>query len=197
MRLTTAVTALLSCTAAAATSPQADVYLFRSEPATQSDAPQLPRQLARLIFLQRLGVDRWFPLGDEISGLPGDDEEAVSHINYYGKPMRRLFEQRPASEPSHLLVMLEGLEPSQMEEALSGRDKSFSIDEAPNAAAHGKLLDDELGPTGVAVSSCPFERAINPLDEECFGGSSSIIRFDVKRVITPPPAAHQPHRDPG
>lgn len=191
MRLSTAVTAILGCIASAASS-QADVYLFRSESAAaQRDAPaELQPQLARLILLQRLGVDRWFSAGDEISGLPISDDEAVAHINYYGKPMRRLFAPRPASEPSHLLVLLEGLEPSQMEEAVSGRDKSFVIDQSPNAAAHGKLIDDEFGPAGVSVSSCSFERAINPLDRDCFSGSSSIIRYDVKKVITPSVHAH-------
>ena len=184
MRLSIAVTAALSGLAAAAS--QADVHLFRAQPSYKQPetTPQLPRQLARLIFLQRLGVDAPFSL-DDITDLEMDDREALHSISAYGKPMLPLFAPRPDSEPSHLLVILEGLEPEQMEETLSGRDKSFGIDEAPSSAATDNFIDDQFFPMGVSTSSCSFDRAINPLDDKCFSGSSSIFRSDVKKVIAP------------
>ena len=181
MRLSIAVTAALSGLATAASS-KATVYLFRSEPAKPRDyAPELQRQVARLIFSHRLGVDDSFTIIDELEALP-DAEEAVSHINAYGRKMLPLFTE-PEPEPSKLMVVLEGLEPGQMDEVMEGREKAFVIDEAPNSAANGVLIDGELGPAGAPTSSCVLERAINPLDKDCFSGSASIIRYDVKKVI--------------
>lgn len=184
MRLSIAVTAALGGLATA--SSEADVYLLRSESAPRQTAPpQLQRQLARLIFQQRLGVDASFSSAAELSSLPSSDD-AVSHLNAYGRPEAPLFFEGGAAEPSQLMVILEGLESSQMGEVVPGQDKAFVIDDVPNAAANGKLVDGEFGAAGVAASSCPFERAINPLDTDCWSGSSSIIRYDAKKVRTPP-----------
>lgn len=183
MRLSIAVTAALGGLATA--SSEADVYLLRSESAPRQAAPpQLQRQLARLIFQQRLGVDGSFSSAAELSSLPSSDD-AVSHLNAYGRPEAPLFSEGGAAEPSQLMVILEGLEPGQMGDVVPGQDKAFVIDEAPNAAANGKLVDGEFGAAGVAASSCSFERAINPLDTDCWSGSSSIIRYDAKKVINP------------
>ena len=182
MRLSLAITAALSGAAAAAS--HAEVYLFRSHPPAASrdaSSPQLQRQLARLILLQRLGVDGSFPASDELSSLP---EDALEYVNAYGHPETPLFSEAASAEPSQLLILLEGLEPSQVDKVMQGRDRAFLIDEAPNSAATRKLVESELGPAGVAESSCSFERAINPLNSECWTtGSSSIIRYDVKKVI--------------
>ena len=183
MRLSIAVTAALGGLAIANT--EADVYLLRSESAPRQAAPpQLQRQLARLIFQQRLGVDGSFSSAAELSSLPSP-EDAVSYLNAYGRPEAPLFSEGGAAEPSQLMVILEGLEPSQMGEVVPGQDKAFVIDDVPNTSANGKLVDGEFGAAGVPASSCPFERAINPLDADCWSGSSSIIRYDAKKVSTP------------
>lgn len=186
MRLSIAVTAALSGLAAAASS-QAPVYIFREPPAKPRDyVPEFQRQVGRLIFAHRLGVDGSFTILDELDALP-DAEEAVDHINAYGRKMRPLFSE-PEPEPSRLMVVLEGLEEAQMEQAMGDREKAFGIGDAPSAAANGVMIDGELAPAGAPTSSCAFERAINPLDKDCFSGSASIIRYDVKKVnhATPP-----------
>ncbi|SPO02497.1 uncharacterized protein DNG_05170 [Cephalotrichum gorgonifer] len=182
MRLSIAVAAAISGLATA--NSQADVYLLRSESPsqaqTETSAPKLPRQLARLILQQRLAVDDVFPSAKELSSLPNADE-AVSHINAYGRPVAPLFSDGGAAEPSQLLVILEGLEPGQMADVIPGQGKAFVIDEAPNSVANDKLVNSEFGLAGVAANACPLERAINPLDSDCWSGSSSIIRLDAKK----------------
>lgn len=183
MRLSIAVATALSGLAAAASS-QAPVYLFREPPAKPRDyAPGLQPQVARLIFAHRLAVDNSFTVVDELEALP-DAEEAVTHINAYARNVRPWW-VAPEPEPAKLMVVLEGLEDGQMEQVMEGREKAFVIDEAPNAAANDVLIDGELAPAGAPTSSCAFESAINPLDKDCFSGSASIIRYDVKKVIMP------------
>lgn len=181
MRLSIAVAASLCGFAAA--HPKADAYIFRSGSPSQHDspAPQLPRQLARLILQQRLGVDKHFSSLNELSSLDNTDE-AVSYINTLGRSEAPLFSESSSESPSQLLIILEGLEDGGIDDILPGVKKTFTIDEAPNSAATRKLIDGDFAPVGVRESSCEFGRAINPLDENCWSGQSSIIRYDVKKV---------------
>jgi len=185
MRLSIAVAASL-CSLAAA-HPKADAYVFRSGSPSQHDdrAPELSRQLTRLILQQRLGVDQHFSSLNELSSLPNTDE-AVSYINTLGRSQAPLFSESGSESPSQLLILLEGLEDGGMDGILPGVKKTFTIDEAPNSAAIRKLIDGEFGTVGVRESSCEFGRAINPLDENCWSGQSSIIRYDVKKVNQSP-----------
>lgn len=180
MRLSVAVVAA-ACSLAAAQS-KADVYMLQSGPVPQHDTPpQLQRQLARLILQQRLGVDDFFSSANELASLSSSDE-AVSNLNTYGRPEAALFSERHAAEPSQLLVILEGLEPGQVMEVMPDQDKAFVIDNVPSSAATRNLIESEFGLAGVEANACPFERAINPLDKDCWSGSSSIIHIDAKKV---------------
>lgn len=181
MRLSIAVTASI-CGLAAAHS-NADGYLFRSGAPThhQDSTPKLPRQLARLILQQRLGVDKHFSSLKELSSLP-DIDEAISYINTLGRSEAPLFSENGKDSPSQLLIIIEGLEDGDMNDIAPTVNKAFAINDAPNSAAIRKLIEGEFGATGVRESSCEFGRAINPLDENCWSGQSSIIRYDAKKV---------------
>lgn len=180
MRLLIAVVASICGLAAA--HPKADGYLFRSGSPTEHDVstPELPRQLTRLILQQRLGVDKHFSSLKELSSLP-NTEDAISYINTLGRSEVPLFSESDSETPSQLLIIIEGLEDGDMKDILPGVKKTFAIDVAPNSAAIRKLIDGEFGAVGVRQSSCEFGRAINPLDENCWSGQSSIIRYDAKK----------------
>lgn len=170
--------------ATAATSEPAQVYILSSNPpATHSSSqPQIPRQVARQIFLQRLsGQTRLDDLPNSIT-----DDDALSYIAQYGKAPKSLFGDASSGtiDPSQLLVLLEGV-PDDLVAKIPGFMEAqsfkpaFTIADAPSAKAHEHLLDIELSEVS---GSCNLEAAIDPYDN-CWGGKMSLaVKYDAIKV---------------
>ncbi|KAM0329462.1 hypothetical protein ACHAQA_004771 [Verticillium albo-atrum] len=153
----------------------ADVYLLQSKQASSSETPSLPRQAARLVLLQRLAPEAW---AGSLSDIPDDvtPETAVSYINQFGKAPQPLFDNTATTEPSQLLVMLEGIsseDAKTLETTLKGFSPAFKVNDAPSSVANRNLAQQDLASAGVGATTCDFVRAINPLEEECWSGKSS------------------------
>lgn len=177
--------------ATAAASPPAQVYILSSTGPTPSPKreAQIPRQVARHIFLQRLsGQTR---LGDDDLPASLGDDEALSYIAQYGKAPRPLFGDDAASsspgtlEPSQLLVLIEdALDDIAAKKipgfmAAQGFLPAFTIPDAPPAQANEHLVGTELAQF---AGSCSLEAAANPYDD-CWGGKMSLaVRYESTKV---------------
>lgn len=175
--------------ATAATSPPAQVYILSNPPPSQ-EQPQIPRQVARHIFLQRLSGQSRLD-DDDLPASLGDDK-ALSYIAQYGKAPRPLFGDDDAAssspgtlEPSQLLVLIEDVPddiaakkiPGFM--AAQGFLPAFTIPDAPPAQANEHLVDTELAQF---AGSCGLEAAANPYGD-CWGGKMSLaVRYDSTKV---------------
>ncbi|ROT39645.1 hypothetical protein SODALDRAFT_331754 [Sodiomyces alkalinus F11] len=183
MKVSLGVAAALAGLTTALQPQPADVYLLQSKPASSSEAPSIPRQLARLVLLQRLAPEGGVGSLDEIpDGL--SDERAVVYLNQFGKAPQPLFDDAAASEPSQLLIMLEGITAEagqKLKEALSGLFPAFRVSDTPSSVANRDFIQQDLLLAGVSKSECELETAINPLEEECFDGKASVASFDVKK----------------
>lgn len=162
----------------------ADVYILQSKQASTSETPSLPRQVARLILLQRLAPEAWT---DSLNDIPEDvtTETAVSYINQFGKSPQPLFDNKVTSEPSQLLVMLEGIsteDAKTLKKTLKGSSPAFEVNDAPSSVANHNLAQSDMVSAGVGATNCDFVRAINPFEEECWSGKSSVAVFDVRKV---------------
>ncbi|CRK09409.1 hypothetical protein BN1708_002147, partial [Verticillium longisporum] len=164
----------------------ADVYILQSKQASTSETPSLPRQVARLILLQRLAPEAWT---DSLNDIPKDvtTETAVSYINQFGKSPQPLFDNKATSEPSQLLVMLEGIsteDAKTLKKTLKGSGPAFEVNDAPSSVANHNLAQSDMASAGVGATNCDFVRAINPFEEECWSGKSSVAVFDVRKDTT-------------
>ncbi|CAN8101525.1 unnamed protein product [Discula destructiva] len=167
--------------ASAATSDPAEVYILSksSTSSSSSSTPQLPRHLAKQIFVQRLGGDINF------SDLEStyDIDDAVSHITQYGKAPKPLFGDAASAAdvaPSQLLIVFEGVtEENSKELRRQLKDQSsspaFTVADAPSAQANARLIDVEL--SGFS-KSCDMAAAINPYDS-CWDGVLA-VKSDLK-----------------
>ncbi|EEY23791.1 conserved hypothetical protein [Verticillium alfalfae VaMs.102] len=169
----------------------ADVYILQSKQASTSETPSLPRQVARLILLQRLAPEAWT---ESLNDIPEDvtTETAVSYINQFGKSPQPLFDNKATSEPSQLLVMLEGIsteDAKTLKKTLKGSSLAFEVNDAPSSVANHKLAKSDMASAGVGATNCDFVRAINPFEEECWSGKSSVAVFDVRKIFRTRPSS--------
>lgn len=166
----------------------AEVYILSKDSTTlssSSSTPNIPRQVAKQIFIQRLGG------GDHLSDLHGvgNLDSALSHIAQFGKAPKPLFggaAAAAASEvaPSQLLVVFEGITDANAQELKRQlQDQSatpaFIITDTPSHQANERLLDVDL--THFA-KNCDIAAAINPYDS-CWEASLA-VKFDLKHVCT-------------
>lgn len=175
-----ALSGVVSLASAAATEP-AEVYILSSTTSSSSSIPQIPRQVARHLFLNRLGAQT------SLDGLPESTstDEALAWIAEYGRAPRPLFQSDAASStdsiaPSQLLVILEGISPAAHKD-LKAKLKvqpSFSIADAPSSKATKQLVDVDLS---AFSASCNIEAAINPYDK-CWKTMSAVVKYDPARV---------------
>ena len=146
--------------ASAAASEPANVFLF---PPRSTAAPEhIPRQIARQIFLQRLGVDHGSLLEDLPDGI--DAETAVSYINSFGAMPPALFAEATSNKREGALVIIEGVLPEAMkafQKRMSPRTAAFTIRDAPSTKATKQLLDVDLRQAGV---NCVVEKTFTHCD---------------------------------
>ncbi|KAF4783948.1 hypothetical protein HER10_EVM0002138 [Colletotrichum scovillei] len=183
MKLSVGLAAALTGVATALSSDQpADVYLLQSKQSSSSDIPSLPRQIARLILLQRLspeGQHASWDLPESIS-----NEKAVSYLNEFGKAPQALFSNAASTNPSQLVVMLEGItadDAKTLQKSLATSGPSFRVGDAPSITANDMLLANDLPSVGVTAKNCAFDKAINPFAQQCWSGKSSVVRYDTKK----------------
>lgn len=181
----------LACLTTAATSEPAQVYILSSNPSTAASSPsspskpQIPRQIARHIFLQRLsGQTRLDDLPNSLT-----DDEALSYIAQYGKTPKSLFGDAASGtiDPSQLFVLLEGV-PDDLAAKIPGFMEAqnfkpaFTIADVPSAKANEHLVDIELSDI---AGSCDLEAAIDPYNS-CWGGKMSLaVKYDAIKVSCP------------
>lgn len=221
MRFSTgiAVAALSGLTTAAIPEKSADkdarVYHLMSSSRRQQipqDTPELPKEVARHILLQRVSgrlsanlevvllrtptdgdvqTSKITGYGSDLRDLPEsvDTDAAVSYIARYGKKPLPLFSQDEKTDTSQLVVILEGATPENVGPLVDKLDKSnnaagFVIPNPPSAVANGHLMD--LFESFGAVPSpqrCDLESAINPFDSNCWSALAAVLRFDLKKVL--------------
>ncbi|GKT64169.1 arsenate reductase [Colletotrichum tofieldiae] len=176
MKLSVGLATALAGVATALSSDQpADVYLLQSKQPSNSDIPSLPRQIARLILLQRLspeGQHASWDLPESIS-----NEKAVTYLNEFGKAPHGLFSNADSTNPSQLVVVLEGItsdDAKSLQTSLAGSGPSFRITDAPSTTANDLLLANDFPSVGVTTKNCAFDKAINPFAEHCWSGKSSV-----------------------
>lgn len=181
--------------ATAAANEPAQVYILSSNPSaisSPSSKPQLPRQVARNIFLQRLSGQT---LLDDLPNSLTDDE-ALSYIAQYGKAPKALFGGSSSGtiDPSQLLVLLEGV-PDEIAAKIPGFMEAqsfkpaFTIADAPSAKANEHLVDIELSDIS---GSCDLKAAIDPYDSCWNGKMSLVVKYDAIKVGHPlPPTIHR------
>lgn len=112
------------------------------------------------------------------------NEKAVDYLNEFGMSPQGLFINAASTNPSQLVVMLEGITGNDAKtlQKSFGAGPSFKVGDVPSAAANSLLLANDFQNIGVIQKSCQFDRAINPFAEECWTGKSSVVRYDAKKV---------------
>ncbi|KAH6633846.1 hypothetical protein B0J18DRAFT_452725 [Chaetomium sp. MPI-SDFR-AT-0129] len=184
MRLAVGLTtAAVSGLAAAATQQSsADVFVLQSSRPSSSDTPSIPKEVARHILLQRTSRQRY---GSDLRDIPNfvDIEATVAHLAAFGKTPAPLFTASShAADPAQLVVILEGAvakQSSQLREKL-GQDVAFTISDPPSAAANKELIS-QFQNLGIASSpQCELSAAINPFEADCWTGSSSVVKYDLR-----------------
>lgn len=169
--------------ASASTSDPAEIYILSKASTSSSSTPQLSRQIAKEIFVQRLGGDvQLSDLGDA-----SNVDEALAHLTQYGKAPRALFGEAASATdvaPSQLLVVFEGVtEENSKDLRRQLKDQSsapaFTVADAPSAQANARLIDVEL--SGFS-KDCDMAAAINPYDS-CWD-SVLAVKYDLKHVRT-------------
>ncbi|KAG5950760.1 hypothetical protein E4U53_004459 [Claviceps sorghi] len=179
MKLNTGLVAALAGCAAAAR-PSAEVYIVPNNDA--SSPPAVTPGLARLLFLQRLASNgRGLTQHDIPSSV--DAANAVSFLDRFGKPTPPLFSAGESNQPSQLVLMLDRMSDSHMEELRKtlGTSPSFTIADPPANEAHKDLMAlDFLSRPGVADGNqCSIQQIANPM-EGCWNGkSSAVARYSV------------------
>ncbi|KAK3948982.1 hypothetical protein QBC32DRAFT_45143 [Pseudoneurospora amorphoporcata] len=188
MRFLTSITVAALCGLAAAASQQsADVFILdtKQQQQTSREVPRLPKEVVRHILLQRTSRDSY---GSDLRDIPSsvDTEAAISFIAKYGKSPAPLFSQTETSDPSQLVVILEGITaenagPLKESLAKSSQHAAFAISDPPSKVANDRLMT-LFQNLGIAVpEQCDLASAINPVNGDCWTGSSSVVKYDVKK----------------
>ncbi|KAL2270733.1 hypothetical protein VTJ83DRAFT_104 [Remersonia thermophila] len=183
MRLLSSLAAAVLPVLVAGANPSADVYLFPQPSADAArDVPSLPKEVARHILLQRTSRQRY---GSDLRDLPSsiDTETAITHIARFGRSPTALFASSQQEHASQLVVLLEGATPEQSRRLQGeiGANAAFTISDPPSAAANKNLLS-LFQTMGIASSrQCDLESAINPLNSDCWSGSSSVVKYDLQK----------------
>ncbi|KAK0624563.1 hypothetical protein B0T17DRAFT_590455 [Bombardia bombarda] len=176
--------------AAAAASPQsADVFIFQADHHNQkqssTETTRLPREVARHILLQRTARDSY---GSDLRDIPStiDTETAVSYLARFAKTTPPLFSNRETTDPSQLVVILEGVTAENalwLTETLakSSHQAAFAISDPPSAVANTRLLKHFQNRDIASQSQCDLSSAINPFDTKCWTGLSSVVKYDIKK----------------
>lgn len=182
----------LASLASATTSDPAEVYILSKASTSSSySTPELPRQLAKEIFVQRLGGDVQLTDLGETSNI----DEALSHIAQYGGAPKPLFGDAASATyipPSQLLVIFEGVTDENSQELRRQlKDQSstpaFTIADVPFAPATARLVETELSSFS---KKCGMAAAINPYSS-CWEGvldGAAAVKYDLKHVCS---ALHQ------
>ncbi|OLN81498.1 putative endoplasmic reticulum membrane protein [Colletotrichum chlorophyti] len=176
-------TALAGVATAMSSDQPVDVYLLQSKQQSSSNTiPSLPRQIARLVLLQRVSPDGQHGTWDLPESI--SNEKAVDYLNEFGKAPLALFSNAASTHPSQLVVMLEGItadDAKTLQKSLSADGPTFRVGDAPSAAANDLLLADDFPSVGVSPKQCTFDKAINPFAQNCWSGKSSVVRYDLKK----------------
>lgn len=119
---------------------------------------------------------------------PLDTDAAVSYIARYGKRTLPLFSEEKKSGDAQLVIIIEGVTQENagpLTERLQTSEQSagFVIADPPSATANSHLMD-LFHKMGVAPSSqdCDLESAVNPFDSSCWAKTSTVLRYDLKKV---------------
>ncbi|KAK3355731.1 hypothetical protein B0H65DRAFT_452898 [Neurospora tetraspora] len=189
MRLLTSITvaALSGLAAAAASQQSADVFILDSKQQQQTsrEVPRLPKEVVRHILLQRTSRDNY---GSDLRDIPSsiDTEAAISFLVKYGKSPAPLFSQTETSDPSQLVVILEGITaenagPLKESLAKSSQRAAFAISDPPSKVANDRLMSLFQNLGIAAPKQCDLVSAINPVNGDCWTGSSSVVKYDVQK----------------
>ncbi|KAG5994516.1 hypothetical protein E4U43_003216 [Claviceps pusilla] len=172
------IVALAGC--AAAVQSAAEVYIVPNTDA--SSPPAVTPGLARLLFLQRLASNgRGFTAQDIPSDI--DAANAISFLHRFGKPTPPLFSVGKTNQPNQLVLMLDNMDDSHMQELRKtlSTSPSFTIADPPADFAHKDLMaPDFLFRSGVADGNkCSVQQISNPM-EGCWNDkSSAVARYSV------------------
>ncbi|KAH7156415.1 hypothetical protein EDB81DRAFT_646898 [Dactylonectria macrodidyma] len=180
MKLTIGLSAALASFAAAA-QHAAEVYIL---PEPQSGPlSSISASFARLILLQRLAPTGTGPSLRDIPDF-ADPEDAVALMNALGKEPLQLFADDERVSPSQLVVMLEGMTDAQFKEigAALETKPAFTVPNPPSADAHDKLIKNDFYNVGITNDhKCPLDQVINPFEESCWSGKSTVAKYDVSK----------------
>jgi len=93
-----------------------------------------------------------------------------------------LFEAEPAADPLQLVIILEGVshEGSKWLRKEAGDYLAFTIANPPSASANNELMIQfqDLGIT--RSKQCEIPASFNPHQENCWSGTSSVVKYDLK-----------------
>ena len=169
---------------ALATAPSAEVFIFDATPTT-ADAPELSKEVARLILAHRLrdAPDETGP------GVPSADLANLDvHVNTFGKPRQSLFSTDRIQREPQLVIFVEGATPesiASVRSALDGTPAAFAISNPPSATANHHLLAAEFSEytgTWAGPESCPLDLAINSNEPRCWKGDSLVVSYDALKA---------------
>lgn len=182
MKLRTGLIAALAGLSAAASQPAEIFLLQRRDHSSQSTSPSLSRQLARLIFLQRLHPSS---RAGSLKDLPESisEEDAISHLNEFGKAPHPLFAENTI-EPLQLMIMLEGITSDNaktLRETVVGWKPAFTVSDVPSSAANNAFVQRELAAQDVSGLGCSVAAVLNPVDD-CARRNNRVARYDVQKV---------------
>ncbi len=196
MKFVASITLAVVAGLAAAASPDpAEVYIIRAQPETSSRdaAPQIPRQIARHILLQRIGADYDSLLSDLTDTVSQD--QAVSYVRRFGKTAASLFfdtssSGRPLDEPAQAVVVIEGVAAEHrklLKDALpeARKQAAFVISDPPSTKANHNLLSIDVSQAGIARSDCKLQAVFNPFQSGCYSDGVFVAGYDLKKVRSP------------
>jgi len=169
----------------------AQVYLIRSQhQGSSSSSPQVPRQIARQIILQRLGIDHDNLLGDLPDGV--DAEGAVGYLQEYGRKLPSLFAETkrgPVDGAAQGLLIVEGVKPEHVKTfkaslPASRREPAFTVRDPPSTIAVRDLVDVEIQAAGIQHNSCKIRDVANIDDAACWPAGVFAGSYDLRTVRT-------------
>lgn len=110
----------------------------------------------------------------------------ISHLNAFSKAPSPLFAEPEPSQPSQLVIILQGIDSGsgkELKKALAGYKPAFVVADPPSYEANDRLILD-FNAIGVPQQpgACTIESAVNPFEHVCWETSSSIARFDLTKV---------------
>jgi len=187
--LGTAIIASLAGLALGAGNEAAQVYLLRSRPQSPSSRPaEVPRQIARHIIFQRLGVDHESLLGDLPDGV--DAEVAVELLRDYGRKQPSLFAEVqpwPTEGTAQGVLIVEGVKPRHVKTLVASlpasmKQPAFVIRDPPSTKAVRDLVNVEVQSAGISTSTCGIEDISNLYDAKCWPSGAHLSLYDLETV---------------